>query len=162
MQYLMFWSRWILIFCWTKYKAVCFSELYFHLKFFEWFLQPVQFLYNNLQMILVNQFQPILPSTITQESKSKPLHLQDRNKIKGDRPQMHGHKRPVREHNSLLYSYHGGRVSANASPPIYLNWIFPILQFEISSLMNWIFFPSWNQLDIFSSSNWIFFLKFLG
>ena len=26
-------------------------------------------------------------------------------------------------------------------PPIYLNWIFPILQFEISSLMNWIFFP---------------------
>ena len=28
-------------------------------------------------------------------------------------------------------------------PPIYLNWIFQILQFEISSLMNWIFFLVW-------------------
>ena len=27
-------------------------------------------------------------------------------------------------------------------PPIYLHLIFDILQFEISSLMNWIFFPS--------------------
>ena len=27
----------------------------------------------------------------------------------------------------------------------YLHWIFPILQFEISSLINWIFFPVWNQ-----------------
>ena len=29
-------------------------------------------------------------------------------------------------------------------PPIYLNWIFPIRQFEILSLMNWILFPVWN------------------
>ena len=29
-------------------------------------------------------------------------------------------------------------------PPIYLHWVFPILQFEISSLINWIFSPFWN------------------
>ena len=39
-------------------------------------------------------------------------------------------------------------------PPIYLHLIFPILQFEISSLINWIFFPSLKQTGFFS--------KFLG
>ena len=50
-----------------------------------------------------------------------------------------------------------------ARPPIYLNWIFRILQFEISSLMNiqfdeLDFFPVWNHLDFFTISNWIFFM----
>ena len=46
-------------------------------------------------------------------------------------------------------------------PPIYLHWIFPILQFEISSLKNWIFsqFEIWNQLDIFPSWNLIFWAR---
>ena len=42
-------------------------------------------------------------------------------------------------------------------PTIYLHLIFTILQFEISSLMNWTFFPVWNKLDTFSSSKLIFF-----
>ena len=45
-------------------------------------------------------------------------------------------------------------------PHIYLNWNFPILQFEISSLMNWIYFPLWNQLYISSSTNLVFFSSF--
>ena len=36
--------------------------------------------------------------------------------------------------------------SETPSPPIYLHLIFAILQFEISSLMNWIFFPSLNWI----------------
>ena len=33
-----------------------------------------------------------------------------------------------------------------ANPPIYMHLIFVILEFEISSLMNWIFFPSLNWI----------------
>ena len=36
-----------------------------------------------------------------------------------------------------------GDVHVQAYPPIYLHLIFEILQFEISSLMNWIFFLVW-------------------
>ena len=36
-------------------------------------------------------------------------------------------------------------ASPSAWPPIYLNWIFQILQLEISSLMNWYFFPVWTR-----------------
>ena len=39
----------------------------------------------------------------------------------------------------------------------YLHWFFPILQFEISSLMNLIFIPVWNQLEIFPVQTWFFF-----
>jgi hypothetical protein len=40
--------------------------------------------------------------------------------------------------------------------------IFYILQFEISSLMNWIFSKFENKLDIFTISTWIFFPKGYG
>ena len=45
-------------------------------------------------------------------------------------------------------------VLVAASPPIYLNWIFPILQFEILSLMNWIFSQFRNGI-LSSLMNWI-------
>ena len=46
------------------------------------------------------------------------------------------------------------RVSLQlTSPPIYLNWIFPILQFEILSLMNQIFSQFETNWIFFSSSN---------
>ena len=44
--------------------------------------------------------------------------------------------------------------SSATIPPIYLNWIFQILQFEIVSLMNWIFFPSLNWIFVgYTGSN---------
>ena len=54
----------------------------------------------------------------------------------------------------ILYDDGGKKIFCNKNlewpiPPVYLHWIFPILQFEISSLMNWIFF----QFE----TNWIFF-----
>ena len=48
----------------------------------------------------------------------------------------------------LRMKIHIGNVSQDTSvdlgwrPPIYLHWIFPVHQFEISSLINWIYSPS--------------------
>ena len=51
----------------------------------------------------------------------------------------------------------------SVNPPIYLNWNFPILQFKIASLMNWIFFPSLKPTGYFFQIKLIFFqVSWLG
>ena len=47
-------------------------------------------------------------------------------------------------------------------PPIYLNWIFPILQFEISSLINWIFSQFKTNSIFFPVQSDFFFFKFMA
>ena len=46
--------------------------------------------------------------------------------------------------------------------PIYLHWDFDILQFEISSLMNWIFFLVWKQTGYFYQFKQDFFFQVSG
>ena len=59
------------------------------------------------------------------------------------------------DHDSVMIHFHFLMVCwmvflslMGIMSPIYLHWIFPILQFEILSLMQWIFFPVSSKIPV--------------
>ena len=56
------------------------------------------------------------------------------------------------ENNNLGFINESWKKRSVLMQYIYRNWIFPILQFEISSLMNWIFSPK--NLSVSSKTLW--------